>query len=111
MKHLGQLHNDTLISLGSSSFDVVLYPVTDNNLAERIAAALTERRRIEQERRGRERERLLRKDFNAQEARTKRGEPRGFSQRSIALNQLIALVSASRTADAAIREHAPLRSF
>jgi|SRR5579872_2343196 len=96
----------TQIHLGSpDSFEeFALSRVTSEGLAERIAAALDERRRIGELRRQREREYRLREAERAQAIERRRGEAKGSDRRIAELDALCQAVSCSNAADAAMKE-------
>jgi hypothetical protein len=96
---------ETLIALGKSSFDgTALAQVRGDNLAERIATVLDERRRIGEIRRQREREHLLRQAERAQVGEPKRGELKGSTRLVRELAALCEAVSCSNSANDAMKE-------
>jgi len=110
MENIGKSHPDTLIRLGRpEDFEAfVPAPVKTQNLTERIAAGLEERRRIGEERRRREREYLLRKTKRSQAGMRKRSVPKGSACRVRELNALCEAVSSSNAATEAMKEHGML---
>jgi|SRR5579871_5068966 len=105
MEQFGKSHHDTLIRLGRpEDFEAcALAQVNTQDLANRIAAVLDERRRIAEERRQREREHLLRQAELVQAAH-RRGELKGSNRRARELDALCEAVTCSNAADEAMRE-------
>jgi len=80
MENTRRPDQETLITLGKSSFDgIALARVNTQNWADRIAAVLDERRRIGEARRQRERESMLRQTERAQVRERKGRKPKGSS--------------------------------
>jgi hypothetical protein len=107
MEYIGKAHPDTKILLGRPEdfAAFALAPVNAQNLADRVAAVLDERRRIGEERRKREREYLLRKTERTQEGERRRGEPKGSVRRLMELDSLCEVVCSSNAANEAMKEH------
>lgn len=105
MGNIGTQDQETLIALGKASFDgITLARVRRENLAERIAAVLDERRRIGEQRRQREREYLSRQAERAQVGGFRRGKRQGSSHLVRELNALCEAVSSSNAAIEAMNE-------
>jgi hypothetical protein len=108
MGNIGTPDQETLIALGKASFDgTAVAQVRGDNLAERIAAVLEERRRIGEIRRQREREHLLRQAERAQMGEYRRSK-RNSSRLVRELNALCEAVSASNAAIEEMNEHGKL---
>jgi hypothetical protein len=105
MGNTGRPDQETLITLGKSSFDgIALAGVNTQNWADRIAAVLDERRKIGEARRQRERESLLRQAERAQ-LRERRGRvPRGSACRVTKLDALYEAVISRNAANEAMKE-------
>jgi hypothetical protein len=104
METIGKSHPDTQIRLGRpEDFEVsAMAPVNTQNLADRIAAVLDERRRIGEQRRQRERECLLRKAERTQLGERSRREPKGSDRRVRELDALCEAVISRNAANEAI---------
>jgi hypothetical protein len=110
MENIGKSDAGTRLELRQAeSFEAfALAPVHTENLAERIAAVLDERRRIGEERRRREQKHLLLKAKCAQVEERRRGESKGSEHRVRELDALCEAVSSSNAAIEALKEHAKL---
>jgi hypothetical protein len=106
MGNTGRPDQETLITLGKSSFDgIALARVNTQNWADRIAAVLDERRRIGEQRRQREREYHLRQAERA-EVRERRGrEPKGSGGEVTELDTLCEAVISRNAAFEAMKEY------
>jgi len=107
MEYIGKSHPDTLIRLGRpEDFEASAQArVSTQNLADRIAAVLDERRRIGEQRRQRERECLLRQAERAQ-ARERRGrEPKGSNRLVGVLDALCEAVISRNAAYEVMKEY------
>ena len=108
MEYVGKSHPDTLIRLGRpEDFQASAQARVDTqNLADRIAAVLDERRRIGEQRRQRERECLLRQAGRAHERRNR--EPKGSNRLVGGLDALCEAVISRNAAYEAMKEYAIL---
>lgn len=105
MANIARPEQETLIALGKSSFDeITLARVNNDNLADRIAKILDERRRIAEMRRQREQERLLSQAERDQAGARKRGEAKG-PRLLKELDALYETVISSNAADEVMKEH------
>jgi hypothetical protein len=113
MENIGKSHPDTLIRLGRPEDFEAFVPtrIKTQNLADRIAAGLDERRRIGEERRRREREYLLPKTERTQAWARKRSGPKGSDCRVRELNALCEAVSSSNAAIEAMKEHGTVDAY
>jgi hypothetical protein len=107
MEYVGKSHPDTLIRLGKSAdFEALaLARVSTQNLADRIAAVLDERRRIGEQRRQRERECLLRQAERAQAGACRGRGPKGCKQLVGVLDALCEAVVSRNAAYQAMKEY------
>lgn len=110
MENIGQSHAGTRLDLAQPErFEAfALARVNTENLAERIAAVLDERRRIGVERRLREREYLLRKSERAQVGERRRGEPKDPGRHLMKLDALLEAVISSNAAIEALKDSVTL---
>ena len=107
MENIGKSHPDTLIRLGRpEDFEAfAMAPVNTQNLADRIAAVLAERRRIGEERRKREREYRPRKAEGGQLGVRRRREPKGSNRLVEELDALCVVVISCNAANEAMKEY------
>ena len=109
MGNNGRPDQETLITLGKSSFDgIALARANTQNLADRIAAVLDERRRIGEQRRQRERESLLRQAERAQVREHRGREPKGSNRLVRDLDALCVAVISRNAANEVMKEYAIL---
>jgi hypothetical protein len=110
MENIGKSDTGTRLDLTQvESFEAFsLAPVHTENLAERIAAVLDERRRIGEERRWRGQKHLFLKTKCAEVEEGRRGESKGSDHRVRELDALCEAVSSSNAAIEAMKEHAKL---
>jgi len=106
MGNTGRPDQETLITLGKSSFDgIALARVNTQNWADRIAAVLDQRRKIGEQRRQRERAFLLRQAERAQVGERRRSGPNGSYRRVLELDALCEAVISSNAANEAMKEY------
>lgn len=106
MGNTGRPDQETLITLGKSSFDgIALARVNTKNLADRIATVLDQRRKIGEQRRQRERESLLRQAKGTQVGERRGREPKGCNRQVEVLDALCRAVSCSNAAYEAMKAY------